>query len=78
MTCRDMPPRQDYIAMCEQVKLLAERVDRIETNHLVHIQDSIHQLGERLHALEVRIAYYMGAAAVISTLLAKVIEITSK
>jgi uncharacterized coiled-coil protein SlyX len=73
-----MPPKPEYAALCEQVRSLSERVERIETNHLAHIQDAIHELGERLHVLEVRIAYYMGAAAVLSTLLAKVIEITTK
>ena len=49
----------------EQIKEVQKSITEIKENHLVHIEDKIKHLDECFDDLKVRVAYYLGAGAVI-------------
>ena len=57
----------DIAVLQEQIEKIDERVDRIENNHLPHLQ-------EKLESIEKKIAYYSGGLFVGITLLELIIK----
>lgn len=55
-------PKIDIAVLKTQVQDLRDSVNKIETNHLPHIQN-------RLDKIENKMAYYAGALAVLSVIL---------
>jgi len=59
---------------CQKVDDLVARVEKIETNHLPHIQKAVEDIDKRLDKLEQKLAYYLGAASIIATLISVLFE----
>lgn len=64
----------NIVKVMEQLKYLIEEIDKIENNHLAHIQAEISKLREEIFLIRNKMAYWAGGLAVIIIILDLVIK----